>query len=184
MPSSRLFVLSPSFLCLLPLLLSRIEGKRCGSPYNPFLPWGGGENTKYACWHLLGDLGCQIKALAVILVRRRITREAPSESVVLVTALYLENTEAAIAQKGLEAEQKLIKEGFLLPTTQAVAAQWHGETPSCGLPPLLQCIWALLLRQGCEHDNNKTGSSTPNMFTMNNSILDNQIANPLKGFWL
>lgn len=53
--------------------------------------------------------------------------------------------EGAIAQKGLEAEQTLIKEGFLLPTTQAVGAQWQGETPSCGLPQLLHCIWALLL---------------------------------------
>lgn len=38
-------------------------------------------------------------------------------SVVLVTAPYLDNTEGEIAQKGLEREQELIKEVFLLFTT-------------------------------------------------------------------
>lgn len=46
-------------------------------------------------------------------------------SVVLVTAPYLDNTEGEIAQKGLEEEQELIKEVFLMftITRQAVPAQ-------------------------------------------------------------
>lgn len=49
--------------------------------------------------------------------------KSSSNSVVLVTALYLENIEAELAQKGLEGEQELIKKFFLMFITTQQAVQ-------------------------------------------------------------
>lgn len=63
--------------------------------------------------------------------------KSSSNSVVLVTALYLENIEAKLAQKGLEGEQELIKKFLLMFKTTQQAVQMAAQSQRKALLPVI-----------------------------------------------
>lgn len=63
--------------------------------------------------------------------------KSSSNSVVLVTALYLENIEAELAQKGLEGEQELIKKFFLMLITTQQTVQMAARSQRKALLPVI-----------------------------------------------